>query len=156
MSLKIYYQDPHAPKPNFPLTPGISAVITNNQNKILLHRRADHPQWTLPGGKMKLGESISECCHREVTEETGLNVTIEKVVGLYTSPDYVLAFSSDKIFQPFVVAFLCTTRDDSININQESEEAAWFKIENISRLNLLPNTQQIIEHAMTENQTYFD
>ena len=62
--------------------PGCSAVIFDkNREKILLTRREDNNQWCIPGGGMEPGESASETCIREVEEETGLQVTIKRLIG---------------------------------------------------------------------------
>ena len=49
------------------------------KSKMLLTRRIDNGQWCLPGGRMEPGESVSECCVREVLEETGLLVAVRAV-----------------------------------------------------------------------------
>lgn len=156
MSLKVYYKDSNAPSPTQPLTPGVCAVILNNKRQILLHKRQDNGGWTLPGGKMNVGESISECCKREVEEELGIRVKVKRVVGIYTTPDYVFDFGGGYIFQPFVIAFLCTTSDGRFTINEESTEARWFSRGDISKLKLLSDTNQVIKHAFEEDGIFFD
>nr|MDQ3344522.1 NUDIX domain-containing protein [Actinomycetota bacterium] len=63
-----YHNDPNAPKPNS-LVVAVSAVVTNDAGEILLHRRSDNELWSVPGGAMELGESISQAVAREVKEE---------------------------------------------------------------------------------------
>ena len=59
------------------LVPACDAVIFNSTGeKLLLTRRTDNGQWCLPGGAMDPGESASECCVREILEETGLVVSV--------------------------------------------------------------------------------
>lgn len=71
-------------------TPGTTVVaLTFIQDgpKILLVRQAyGEWYWSLPGGKMEPGESIDEAAVREVREETGLEVRVTRVVGLYSVP----------------------------------------------------------------------
>ena len=66
-----YYHDANAPKANS-LVPGASAIVTDDQGRILLQRRSDNARWALPGGVMDIGESIGQAIVREVREETGL------------------------------------------------------------------------------------
>ncbi len=85
--MKVHNNVSKKHNPNQPITPGICAIILNNKDQILLHKRSGDKKWTLPGGKMKVGESISDCCKREIQEELKLRVSIEKVTGIYTSPN---------------------------------------------------------------------
>lgn len=72
---------------------GCSAVIFHKDcEKILLTRREDNNQWCLPGGGMEPGESASETCIREVEEETGLQVVIKRLIGIYTTPDELVVY----------------------------------------------------------------
>ena len=66
---------------------GCSAAILDEQGKILLTRRADNGQWCLPGGRMEPGESAAEACEREVFEETGSRVRVQRLVCVYSHPD---------------------------------------------------------------------
>lgn len=61
---------------------GATAVILND-GQMLLTRRRDLPLWVAPGGHLDRGETVQACCVREVREETGLDVEIERLVGLY-------------------------------------------------------------------------
>lgn len=61
---------------------GSTAVIIND-GCVLLTRRNDLPLWVSPGGHMDQGETAQDCCIREVKEETGLDVEIERLIGLY-------------------------------------------------------------------------
>ena len=70
-----YYNDPDAPAANS-VVPSTTAVVTDDQARILLIRRRDNDLWALPGGGMELGESIVETAVREVKEETGLNIEV--------------------------------------------------------------------------------
>lgn len=49
-------------------------------------------QWCVPGGYMESGESVTEACVREVFEETRLRVEVKGLVGVYTSPHYLLEY----------------------------------------------------------------
>src|SRR5450432_1781210 len=63
----------------------VSALIFQEGCVLLAHRR-DIDWWNLPGGGMEAGETVDEALHREVLEETGLEVEIEQLVGVYSKP----------------------------------------------------------------------
>src|SRR5215510_9984109 len=69
-------------KPNMPGLAVIVAVIDNE--KILLTKREDFEVWCLPGGGVEEGESVAEAGVREVKEETGLDVELTSLVGVYS------------------------------------------------------------------------
>ena len=58
--------------------------ILSQSGKILLQKRADKGTWGLPGGAIELGESAVEALVREFYEETGVKVTVEKILNVYT------------------------------------------------------------------------
>ncbi len=71
---------------------GVHGVIVNEAGRILLLRRATamlyRPgHWDLPGGHLAHDEDIHECLHREVAEETGLEVELGPILGLNKAKD---------------------------------------------------------------------
>ncbi len=85
------------------LTPAASAVVTDEDGRILLHRRSDNDLWSIPGGAMEIGESIAETAVRETREETGLDVRPLYVVGVYSNPGHVVEYSDGEVRQQFSV-----------------------------------------------------
>lgn len=61
------------------------ACITNEKGELLLQKRSDQEDiWGLPGGAIEIGESVEEAAIREVKEETGLDIKIDDLVGVYS------------------------------------------------------------------------
>jgi len=145
-----YWNNPHAPTANS-LVPAASAVVINNEGKILLHRRSDNDLWALPGGAMEIGESISETVVREVKEETGLDVVIERLVGIYTNPKHVIAFSDGEVRQEFSICFACRIVGGTLTISDESFEVSFFTPEAISRLAMHESIRLRIKHFLEYN-----
>ena len=77
--------DPDAPKANS-IVVAVTAVVTRRARRHPPQRRPDNDLWALPGGGMDLGESIAETAVREVKEETGIDVEVTGLVGIYTDP----------------------------------------------------------------------
>ena len=68
-------------------TIGVFATIFNEQHEILCVQRNYPPYgWTTPGGRLEGGESPEAAVVREVLEETGYHVTVDRFCLLYTSP----------------------------------------------------------------------
>ena len=72
---------------------GCSATIfDSSRQKVLLTRRTDNGRWCLPGGRTESGESVIETCERETLEETGLEVRVVRLLGIYSSPHRLVEY----------------------------------------------------------------
>jgi 8-oxo-dGTP pyrophosphatase MutT (NUDIX family) len=65
-----------------------SAFIRNDQGHVLLGQRSDVMLWAPPSGVVQLGETPARTLVREVLEETGLHIVVERLIGLYTGRDF--------------------------------------------------------------------
>ena len=63
--------------------------IFNKNGEVLLQKRADCNKWGFPGGAIELGETPEMAAKREVKEETGLDVEVGNLIGIYTDSDVV-------------------------------------------------------------------
>lgn len=66
-----------------------ATVVILDAGRVLLLQRADFRTWALPGGGVDAGESAAQAAIREVREETGLDVTLTGLVGLYALPHWI-------------------------------------------------------------------
>jgi ADP-ribose pyrophosphatase YjhB (NUDIX family) len=68
----------------------------DDSREILLMRRSDNAHWGLPGGYVEPGESVRTAAAREVREETGFEVEIGRLVGVYSDPKTVVIDYGDR------------------------------------------------------------
>jgi ADP-ribose pyrophosphatase YjhB (NUDIX family) len=62
---------------------GVNCAVMDDEGRVLLSRRGDLNVWNLPGGRLDSGEALADAAAREVLEETGLVVYVERAIGLY-------------------------------------------------------------------------
>ncbi|HEX3244526.1 MAG TPA: NUDIX domain-containing protein [Chloroflexota bacterium] len=92
------------------LAVGAAAAIFDAAGRVLLGRRSDAMDraiWGFPGGAMEPGESVSEGLRREVLEEAGLDVTIGRLIGVYSRPEYAVTYPNGDHTQYVVLFFEC-------------------------------------------------
>lgn len=75
------------PKPITPLV-GCDVFVLNEKSQVLLVKRSDNGFWCLPGGCHDLGETPKECAERECREESGYEVEVTDLLGVYSSNRY--------------------------------------------------------------------
>jgi len=139
----FYHQD-DAPSANS-LVPGASAIVIDEQGRILLQRRRDNSRWALPGGVMEIGESIGRTAAREVEEETGIKVEPDHVVGVYSDPGHVFAYDDGEVRQQFSVCIACRVTGGQLRPGAEALEARFFEAADIPRLDLHPSVRKRID-----------
>lgn len=132
-----YWNDPDAPKANS-LVVAASAVVTDTDGRIALHKRVDNNLWALPGGTTELGESIRDTATREVLEETGLTVEVEYVIAVYSDPAHVFAYDDGEVRQEFSVCVKCSTLAGRLRASSESHEVNWFTPTEVDDLSIHP------------------
>lgn len=120
-----YYHDPAAPKANS-LIPGGSAIVTDQHGRVLMQRRTDSGNWSLPGGTMDIGETLQQCVIREVKEETGLDIEITGLLGIYTDPHHVIAYTDGEVRQQFNITYLGRAVSGTITVSDESTEVRYI------------------------------
>jgi 8-oxo-dGTP diphosphatase len=123
-------------------TLGAFAIIFDAESRVLLCHRRDMDAWNLPGGGVERGELPTEAVLREVTEETGLEVAIERLLGVY-----------GKVNKPneLVFSFLCRVTGGKLTLTDESDDTRYFNIDDIPS-NTSPRQVERIYEALSQPQ----
>jgi ADP-ribose pyrophosphatase YjhB (NUDIX family) len=143
-----HIDNPNAPMANS-LVPAASAIVTDNEGRILLIRRSDNDLWSIPGGAMEVGESISQTAIREVREETGLEVEPLYVVGIYSNPRHVVEYSDGEVRQQFSICFACKVVGGEIRTSSESTEVRFFTQGEMNELPMTSSIKRRIDDYLT-------
>jgi ADP-ribose pyrophosphatase YjhB (NUDIX family) len=142
-----YYHDPDAPAPNT-LAPGGSALVVDEAGRILLQRRADSGNWSLPGGTMDLGETLGAAVVRETREETGLDVELTGILGVYTDPGHVIAYEDGEVRQEFVVVFTARAVSGTLAVSAESTDVRYIDPADLDGLPMHESVRLRIRHHL--------
>ena len=97
---------------------------------------------------MEIGESIVETVVREVKEETGLDVAVEYLIGIYSNPKHVLAFSDGEVRQEFSICFACRIVGGRLHVSEESFEVSFFTSDEVEQLPMHESNRLRIRHYL--------
>ncbi|MBI3084195.1 MAG: NUDIX domain-containing protein, partial [candidate division NC10 bacterium] len=109
------------------LRPGVAAIISNGEGKILLQRRSDNGLWGLPGGSVEIGESGRDAIIREVQEETGLTVEVVRLIGVYSDPKVqVVRYPDGNVVHYISSLFACCILAGTLQTCDETLDLQFF------------------------------
>ena len=131
------------------LRPGASALIFDEaRERVLLTRREDNGRWCLPGGGMDPGESVAEACVREVLEETGLEVRVTKLVGIYTTPDLFIEYPDGNKIQPVAFSFEVEITGGELGLSDETTGFGWYTVAEMETMDTMEHHVQRVRDGV--------
>jgi 8-oxo-dGTP pyrophosphatase MutT (NUDIX family) len=128
---------------------GTSAIIFNSEGKFLLTQRSDNNQWCLPGGAVESGESVAEACEREVLEETGLNVRVTRLVGVYSHSDQLVVYKDGNKAQIVAIHFEAEAIGGELGLSDETTDFGYFTVEEMEKLPMLGRHKERVFDALS-------
>jgi mutator protein MutT len=105
---------------------GVGAVVVND-GKVLIVKRAHAPrqgEWSLPGGRVELGETLVAATRRELKEETGLEVEVGPLVEVF---DRVHHADGRVRYHFVIVDYLCRCIGGSLCAGDDADDVAWVR-----------------------------
>ncbi|MEX2702524.1 MAG: NUDIX domain-containing protein [Candidatus Baldrarchaeota archaeon] len=122
----------------------VDAIIKTNDDKVVLVKRKNPPYkgwWALPGGIVEYGETVEEAVKREVKEETGLEVEIEKLVNVYSDPN------RDPRGHFISICFLCRRVGGTLEAATDAAEVSVFPLKEVRNLKLAFDHKKMLKDA---------
>lgn len=151
-----YWYDAAAPKPNS-LIPACNMLVARPEDgAILLQRRRDTGQWALPGGAMDIGESPAQCAIRECKEETGIDAEPTGLLGVYSPPEHVVAYSDGEVRQAYEVTVIGRPVGGKPTINDEADGVRWVLPAHLDSLDIHPSMRRQIGHYLDGTYPHVD
>ncbi|MER7893559.1 NUDIX domain-containing protein [Micromonospora sp. NPDC094482] len=151
MARTEHYHDPNAPKANS-IVVAVSVFVRDAHGRVLLIHRTDNELWSLPGGGQEIGETVAETAVRETREETGVEVEVVGLVGVYSDPGHVVEYSNGEVRQQFSICFRAEPRGGTLTTSDESSDVRWLSRVELPNLQIHPSTQMRIRHGFEDRR----
>jgi ADP-ribose pyrophosphatase YjhB (NUDIX family) len=146
-----YYRDPTAPMATS-IVVAVTAFVLDGDRRVLMIRRTDSGLYAIPGGTQEVGETISQTVVREVREETGIDVEPSELIGVYSDPEHVIAFTDGEVRQEFSICFRARPTGGELRTSNESSEVLWIGRSDLNSLNVHPSIRLRIEHGYANRE----
>lgn len=94
----------------------VAGVVVNDDGQVLMIQRRDNGCWEPPGGVLELDETFEEGVRREVLEETGVDVEVGQLTGVYKNMNKGIV----------ALVFRCSARSGRAGLTDEAAQVAWL------------------------------
>lgn len=136
--------------------PGVAIIIFDEENRVLLQKRSDVGLWGIPSGHVEAGETVIEAAIREVWEETGLNIRINRLIGVYSDPKSQVFKYPNGITTHFITTYFegKVTGGQISCSSPETLELRYFPIDDLPS-DILPMNPQWLKDALCNQEAPF-
>src|SRR2546421_3955092 len=94
----------------------VAGIVIDDQDRVLVIRRRDNNHWEPPGGVLELHETFEQGVRREVREETGETVTVDRLTGVYKNMNHAIV----------ALVFRCHAENQTSATTAEATEIRWM------------------------------
>ncbi|GAB3912920.1 NUDIX hydrolase [Kibdelosporangium lantanae] len=99
----------------------VAGIVVDDQDRVLVIRRRDNGHWEPPGGVLELNETFEEGVRREVLEETGITVHVDRLTGVYKNMTRAIV----------ALVFRCTPAAGQPSATPEATQVRWMSLDEI-------------------------
>ncbi|MCA2308844.1 NUDIX hydrolase [Mycobacterium intracellulare] len=99
----------------------VAGIVVRDDGRVLVIKRDDNGHWEAPGGVLELNESFEAGVRREVLEETGLQVTVERLTGVYKNLTHGIV----------ALVYRCRPAGGAPHATEEAREICWMTKEEV-------------------------
>jgi len=118
------------------------------EGRMLLIKRAKEPSkgiWSLPGGRIELGETIYEAARREVLEECSIEIEIERLLDV---ADSIIRDEESRIHYHFAIIYLLARyKGGDVKAQSDAEDAKWVTTDELDKLDIHPHLRVLLMQA---------
>ena len=126
---------------------GVGAVIVKDGRAIII-KRANEPykgQWSIPGGRVEIGEPLVEAVRREMREETGLEVEVGPVIEVF---ERIQRDAGGVRYHFVIVDYLCTCVSGVLCAGDDAADAVWVTSDELANYDIRQSAVSVIRKGL--------
>jgi 8-oxo-dGTP diphosphatase len=115
----------------------VGGIVENDEGKILLVK-TQHGGWVFPGGQVEVGENLLEALSREVKEESGIEIEIKNLIGIYSNTAIHKWYDGiTDVPTKLMLDYACKSAGGELGVSEETTDSRWVEKEEV--LDLISN-----------------
>jgi 8-oxo-dGTP diphosphatase len=123
-------------------------IIIRKDGQILMIKRGKEPNkgyWSIPGGAVRLGETLQGAARREVREECSIDVEVERVLD---AAQNIIRDETGRIEYHYVIVdLLARYRDGEVRAQSDAEECRWVELRELAKMQVTPSLIEVLQRA---------
>jgi ADP-ribose pyrophosphatase len=129
--------------------PTVSAVVIRD-GRVLMIKRANEPnkgKWSIPGGRLELGETTFEAARREVSEECGIEIKILRLLDVAST---IIRDNTGRVMYHYVlIDYLGEYISGEVTARSDAVEYRWVTREQLAELDIADQLRELLERVIS-------